>query len=126
MHPARQLSFAVLCHVTAASLFFGAPIPQAPPAPRAASGLKGKLDYYTSQVDEAKRPYAICATSQSEERKPLVIVVSPGAPTDAGPNEIRVAEEYEGCVANPEAGSDRLVRCANPDRRCSNGDTSNL
>jgi predicted esterase len=57
-------------------------------------GLKGKLDYYTSNIDGEKRPYAICATSESDERKPLVIVVSPGAPTDAGPNEIRVAEQY--------------------------------
>jgi hypothetical protein len=28
MHPARQLSFAVFCHLTATSLFFTAPIPQ--------------------------------------------------------------------------------------------------
>ncbi len=88
----RQLSFAGFCFLAATSLLFGAQAP--PPAPWAGSGLKGKLDYYTSRIDGQKRPYGICVTSESAEPKPLVIVVSPGAPADAGPNEIRVAEEY--------------------------------
>jgi hypothetical protein len=45
-------------------------------------------------MDGAKRPYAVCTTSDSSELKPLVIIVSPGAPTDAGPNEIHTAEQY--------------------------------
>jgi hypothetical protein len=77
------------------------PVPAAPggqqplvPPPWEGTGLKGKLEYYVSKMDGATRPYAVCATSDSPEPKPLVIVVSPGAPTDAGPNEIRKAEDY--------------------------------
>lgn len=58
------------------------------------SGLKGKLDSYVSKMDGKTRSYGICLTSDSSAPKPLVVVVSPGAPADAGPNEIRTAEQY--------------------------------
>jgi predicted esterase len=58
------------------------------------SGLKGKIDSYLSKMDGERRSYGICATSDSNTPKPLVVVVSPGASTDAGPDEIRMAELY--------------------------------
>jgi predicted esterase len=45
-------------------------------------------------MDGARRPYAVCVTSDSPDSKPVVIIVSPGAPTDAGPEEIHLAEQY--------------------------------
>lgn len=70
------------------------PHPSQPWEDGEAAGLKGKLEYYTSKMDGAKRPYAVCATSDSTELKPVLVNVSPGASTDAGPNEIHTAEEY--------------------------------
>jgi pimeloyl-ACP methyl ester carboxylesterase len=45
------------------------------PAP---TDLVGKIEYYTSEVDGEKRPYVICATNESDQPKPAVLVVSPG------------------------------------------------
>lgn len=66
----------------------------APPPPWAEVGLRGKLDYYTSKMDGNRRPYGICVTSDSSTLKPMVVVVTPGASTDAGPREISMAEQY--------------------------------
>lgn len=66
------------------------------PAAAQQAGLHGKIDSYVSKVDGKTRTYGICLTSESRTPKPLVVVVSPGAPTEAGPNEIRVAEQYAG------------------------------
>lgn len=91
MSPARL--FSVL--ISAMWVFVSLLTPQqTPPPPWAQSGLKGKLESYTSKMDGKKRPYGICATSDSVTPKPLVIVVSPGARTDAGPREIYLAEQY--------------------------------
>lgn len=62
--------------------------------PWAGSGIRGRIETYASKMDGKQRPYAVCATSDSAEPKPLVVVVSPGAPTEAGRREIELAESY--------------------------------
>ena len=57
------------------------------------AGLKGKIDFYVSKMDGKKRPYAVCATSDSNKLKPLVVQVN-GAPANAGPAQVFVAEQY--------------------------------
>ena len=78
----------LLCPATAQSS------PQDNDVPWKDSGLKGKIDSYVSKMDGQKRSYGICATSDSRTPKPLIVVVSPGATDDVGPNEIRMAEQY--------------------------------
>ena len=40
--------------------------------------LEGKVEYYVSKVDGEKRPYVICATDDTDDPKPMVVVVHPG------------------------------------------------
>ena len=42
----------------------------------------GQIQDFSSRVDNTLHPYAVCATNTSEEPKPLVLEVSPGAITD--------------------------------------------
>jgi hypothetical protein len=99
MHPVSLFSLLILVLLACTPALSRQPDPQAapgsqqppPPPPWEGSGLKGKLESYVSKMDGNKRPYAVCATSDSPEPKPLVILVTPGAPTDAGPSEIRFA-----------------------------------
>src|SRR5207244_12405801 len=72
------------------------PSPQDKDVPWKDSGLKGKIDSYVSKMDGEKRSYGICATSDSRTPKPLIVVVSAGASTDAAPAEIGMAEQYAG------------------------------
>ncbi len=58
------------------------------------AGIQGKIDFYVSKMDGKKRPYAVCATSDSHAAKPLVVEVDPGARTDAGAAEVFIAEQY--------------------------------
>lgn len=44
--------------------------------------VKGQIRYYRSTTDNAPLPYAICATDDSAEPKPLILEVSPGAITN--------------------------------------------
>ncbi len=52
--------------------------PQPARKPRPAVGQLGKIEYYTSKVDGEKRPYVICATDETDEPKPMLVIVSPG------------------------------------------------
>ena len=42
----------------------------------------GELQYYHSKVDGKLHPYAVCATDKTDEPKPLILEVSPGALSD--------------------------------------------
>src|SRR5690242_13027069 len=71
--------------------------PPVDPAEWARAGLKGKLDFYVSKMDGQRRPYAICSTSDSTAKKPLLVVLRPGAfkkSPEAGPYEIETAEQH--------------------------------
>ncbi len=41
-------------------------------------GLVGKIEYYESKMDGERRPYVICATDDTKEPKPLLLIVNPG------------------------------------------------
>jgi len=40
--------------------------------------LEGKVEYYISKLDGERRPYVICATDESDEPKPMIMVVHLG------------------------------------------------
>ena len=40
--------------------------------------LEGKVEYYVSKLDGERRPYVVCATDESDEPKPMILVVHPG------------------------------------------------
>ena len=58
----------------------------------------GQLNYFRSRTDGRLHPYAVCATDDSPEAKPLVLEVSPGAISDL-PGSVRTAEEIAGVAA---------------------------
>ncbi len=58
----------------------------------------GELEHYTSSVDGEPIPYAVCATSASDEPKPLILEVSPGAIRDLD-GSLRLTEEIAGIAA---------------------------
>jgi len=39
----------------------------------------GQLQYFKSKVDDKLYPYAVCATDTSDDPKPLIVEISPGA-----------------------------------------------
>ncbi len=41
--------------------------------------LMGKVEHYVSKMDGEERPYVICVTDDTDEPKPMVVVVNPGA-----------------------------------------------
>ncbi len=54
--------------------------------------LTGRLEYFRSRIDGTEAPCAVCATDTTNEPKPLIVEVSPGAMKD-----------LPGCVAQVES-----------------------
>jgi poly(3-hydroxybutyrate) depolymerase len=46
------------------------------------SKLTGRLEYFRSGIDGTEAPCAVCATDTTDEPKPLIVEVSPGAMKD--------------------------------------------
>jgi predicted esterase len=63
-------------------------------APWRDAGIHARIESYVSKMDGKARKYAICATSESSAAKPLIVVVSPGAPTDLSIENAIKAEQY--------------------------------
>ena len=63
----------------------------------------GQLKYFRSRTDGELHPYAVCATDDSPEPKPLVIEVSPGAISDLQ-GCVRTTEEIAGIAAKNGVG----------------------
>ena len=59
----------------------------------------GQLFHYTSSVDGESIPYAVCATGDGDEPRPLIIEVSPGAISDLDAS-VRLTEEIAGIAAS--------------------------
>jgi len=71
----------------------GRPAEHEPQYDRAWNGMKptGQLQYFHSKIDGTLVPCAVCATDMTDEPKPLIVEVSPGAMSD-----------LPGCVAQAE------------------------
>lgn len=59
----------------------------------------GQIQYFRSKTDDKLHPYAVCATDDSDEAKPVVLEVSPDAISDL-PEALRITEEIAAVAAN--------------------------
>ncbi len=58
----------------------------------------GQLQYFQSKVDDKLHPYAVCAIDTSDEPKPLIVEVSPGALGNL-PGAVELTEQIAGIAA---------------------------